>query len=158
MDNTWLNEPEKISQLRDLKGIATGNARILYGSDRNRFYDIITCYFKDDESYGAFLICTIDGSTKALRKEISDCPVKATRLLVDKLMTDTGKVMCKFDVGTKFSGQQGSIGDDGIFEVFKFKGAEEDYGKSQDDLRTMEPLQYSYRPMSSDFKRRRIQY
>ncbi|KAF2278464.1 uncharacterized protein EI97DRAFT_431682 [Westerdykella ornata] len=109
----WMESPEKIARLRDLKNFALGNARLLYGNDRNRYHDIVTAYIpvstSDSTTPGfsnggvgssglgtwvAILIITIDGTSKALREERSECPIRATQALVRGLMRDTGVLFC----------------------------------------------------------------
>ncbi|KAF2658115.1 hypothetical protein K491DRAFT_713882 [Lophiostoma macrostomum CBS 122681] len=115
----WINDPEKIKQVKDLKTLALANARLLYGSDRNRFFDVVTSQFDSlaGTKYGAFLVITVDGTTKPLRKEVNDCPLTACRALVARLHKDTGLLFMKFDVGDQISGQQGTRNNAGKFEL-----------------------------------------
>ncbi|KAF2793157.1 hypothetical protein K505DRAFT_194289, partial [Melanomma pulvis-pyrius CBS 109.77] len=131
--------PEQVKYLKDLKTIAASNARLLYGSDRNRFFDIVVSYDESNGHYGAYLICTIEGTSKALRKDLADSPIKAVQTLVIGLQKDTTLIFTKYDVGDKFIGQQGARNSDGIFKLDDGKqGWKKDPSEAEDDTRGMQ--------------------
>ncbi|KAF2470415.1 uncharacterized protein BDR25DRAFT_314616 [Lindgomyces ingoldianus] len=92
MTANYLDDPEKVKALKDLKTLSNSNARIIYGSDRTRFYDIVIVLNEVTRLYTTHLVVAIDGTTKSLRKEEAVCPLKATRAIVDKLQKDTSLV------------------------------------------------------------------
>ncbi|KAF1843889.1 uncharacterized protein K460DRAFT_266340, partial [Cucurbitaria berberidis CBS 394.84] len=96
-----------VEQVKTLKEMALGNCRLLYGSERFKFYDIAVAEDEDNGAFAAILTCSQDGSIKLLRKEVNDCPVKAVRALVDRLQKDTALLFIKYDVGSQIKGQQG---------------------------------------------------
>ncbi|KAF2685941.1 hypothetical protein K458DRAFT_300320, partial [Lentithecium fluviatile CBS 122367] len=96
----------QIRQLMDLKNFALGNARLLYGSEQRKFYDIVVGA-NEDGKYATVLVCSFDGATKILRKEVALCPLAATQAIVDGLVMDTGLLFSKYDVGDQISDQQG---------------------------------------------------
>ncbi|CAO2656254.1 Nn.00g050570.m01.CDS01 [Neocucurbitaria sp. VM-36] len=104
---SWLLDSEKVEQIKNLRDIALGNCRLLYGSERFKFYDIVVAEDEENASFNAILTCSQDGSTKMLRKDIRDCPVKAVRTMVGQLQKDTALLMKKYDTGSQFRGQQG---------------------------------------------------
>ncbi|KAF1956831.1 hypothetical protein CC80DRAFT_386337, partial [Byssothecium circinans] len=105
----------QITKIADLKNTVLGHARMLYGSERNKFYDIVTIDI--DGKYASILSCSQDGTIKFLRKEVNTCALEATRALVDGLYKDAGLLFTKYDVGDQISGQQGFCGSDGKFAL-----------------------------------------
>ncbi|KAF2747671.1 hypothetical protein M011DRAFT_486501 [Sporormia fimetaria CBS 119925] len=136
----WMSDTDKMIQMRELKMMTLGNARVIYGNDRNRFYDIITSYtlISGQIQYSSILVVTIDGSTKALRKETASDPLVATRNMVQGLMTDAGSIFARIPTGQRFHGQQGITSEDGTFQVFEGSMAERKGGGKGDDTRDME--------------------
>ncbi|KAF2868992.1 hypothetical protein BDV95DRAFT_669947 [Massariosphaeria phaeospora] len=117
--STWLDDP--VRMYSDLKMVGLSHAKVLYGSEFKKFYDFVVSYSVPDEKYGAFLTCSYEGASKALRGEIHDDPVQATRILVDGLQKDCGALFRKVNIGDIFYHQQGAISDDGIFELYDYK-------------------------------------
>jgi hypothetical protein len=111
-----------------------GYCRIIYGSDRNHFYDIVVACHETRVVYSAHLILTFDGTTKILRKAEDYCPLKATEKIVDELSKNVGLVLGKqarhrsrcpsltrideTKVGDEMKGQRGMLDEEGIFQVF----------------------------------------
>lgn len=58
--------------------------------------DIVICEDEDTKEFGAILTCNQNNHTKLLRTETSDSPVKAVRILVDRLQKDTAKLFREF--------------------------------------------------------------
>ncbi|CAA9965795.1 hypothetical protein PTMSG1_09154 [Pyrenophora teres f. maculata] len=104
----WLEDPTKVDQVKTLKEICLGNCRLLYGSERFKFYDIAICEDEDTKTFAAILTCNQDNETKFLRTETSSCPVQAVRVLVHGLEKDTAKLFTKYSVGSQIRGQQGA--------------------------------------------------
>jgi hypothetical protein len=81
-------------QILDLKNHALGHARILYGSEARKFFDIIDAPVAPGKHVAA-LVCSLEGETKTLRMHYANCPVVATHDLVQGLKKDTGMLYCK---------------------------------------------------------------
>ncbi|OAL46071.1 hypothetical protein IQ07DRAFT_518370, partial [Pyrenochaeta sp. DS3sAY3a] len=96
----------KVDEVRALRDICLGNCRLLYGSERFKFYDISIAEDQDSMTFCAILTCNQEGVTKFLRKEVSNCPIRAVRGMVHRLQTDTAILFTKYDVGSQFTGQQ----------------------------------------------------
>ncbi|KAI4633486.1 hypothetical protein J4E80_000852 [Alternaria sp. BMP 0032] len=108
-----------LDKVQTLKEICLGNCRLLYGSERFKFYDIVICEDDDTKKFAAILTCNQEGQTKLLRTELSLCPVVAVRTLVDGLQKDTAKLFLKYAVGSQIRGQQGHTdAETGIFELW----------------------------------------
>ncbi|KAF2702630.1 hypothetical protein K504DRAFT_354386, partial [Pleomassaria siparia CBS 279.74] len=118
LSSTVFANLSKVKHVNNLKTIATSNCRLLYGTDRNRFYDTVISYDEDQSIYGAYLVCTVDGATKALRHELADDPTKAAQMIVNGLVKDTALLFTKYAVGDRMRGQQGERGDKGYFELY----------------------------------------
>lgn len=89
--------------------MALGNAKILYGSEKFKFYglialreacgctdkytDIVVAYSEPDAMFAAVLVCSFNEATKILRKEVAGCPLAAARAIVHSLLTDTGLLL-----------------------------------------------------------------
>ncbi|CAN9093252.1 unnamed protein product [Alternaria alternata] len=131
----WLESTHKLHEIQTLKEISLGNCRLLYGSERFKFYgkalapmlntgidtrlDIVICEDEGTKRFAAILTCNQDGQTKLLRTELSGCPVVAVRTLVDGLQKDTAKLFLKYAVGSQIRGQQGFTNKDtGKFELW----------------------------------------
>ncbi|KAF1828843.1 hypothetical protein BDW02DRAFT_511342, partial [Decorospora gaudefroyi] len=100
--------------------LVLSNCRLLYGSERFKFYDVAICENETDGSFAAMLTCNQSSTTKVLRIQVGDCPLKATRLLSDRIIKDTGKLFTKFTVGSQLQGQQGHTNQEtGVFELTK---------------------------------------
>ncbi|KNG47692.1 dna ligase 1 [Stemphylium lycopersici] len=116
---SWLESSILVEKVKALKEICLGNCRLLYGSERFKFYDIVICEDEDTKEFGAILTCNQNNHTKLLRTETSDSPVKAVRILVDRLQKDTAKLFLKYTVGSQLEGQQGSTDKDtGIYALW----------------------------------------
>ena len=101
-------------KVKNLKEICLGNCRLLYGSERFKFYgisiafdsrpgtdtntDIAVCEDEDKKKFGAILTCSQEGSIKLLRTEVSDDPVDAVRAMVDRLQKDTAIIFGKSSI------------------------------------------------------------
>jgi hypothetical protein len=48
----------------------------------------------EEGKYATVLVCSMEGSTKILRKELGDCPLSATRAIITGLVKDTGVLFC----------------------------------------------------------------
>ncbi|KAF2641607.1 hypothetical protein P280DRAFT_549297 [Massarina eburnea CBS 473.64] len=142
--SSFCNDDHKLAQIEALKNRALGSARILYGSEQRKFFDIIIGSH-DDGKHTAMLVCSLDGWSKLLRKEVDVCPVAATRAMVNGLTKDVGTLFTKFDVGDQISGQQGFSGLDGKFALDEHKIAIRD-GPRLDDTRTLRG-QYAHTPI-----------
>lgn len=58
--------------------------------------DIVVADNEEHGAFGAILSCSQEQSIKILRKETSDCPVKAVRAMVERLQKDTGHLFSMF--------------------------------------------------------------
>ncbi|KAH7138050.1 hypothetical protein B0J11DRAFT_574060 [Dendryphion nanum] len=130
----WLEDHEMVTRINALKPSAISNARILYGSHRNNFIDVQTCRFPvtGESSYGAILTFTHEGVTKAIRREVAGCPLKAVLTLVAQLQTDAGLLLTKYDLGEKFDGPQGETDESGDFKLFETKTPLRSYAAPDD--------------------------
>ncbi|KAI4959501.1 hypothetical protein J4E86_003223 [Alternaria arbusti] len=114
-----VEDGELLDKVQTLKEICLGNCRLLYGSERFKFYDIVICEDDDTKKFAAILTCNQEGQTKLLRTELSLCQVVAVRTLVDGLQKDTAKLFLKYAVGSQIRGQQGHTdAETGIFELW----------------------------------------
>ncbi|USP73204.1 hypothetical protein yc1106_00478 [Curvularia clavata] len=122
IDNfNWLQSTNKVEKVKGLKELCVGNCRLLYGSERFKFYgnsspsvprkphhhhhpiphtltwtkDVVICNDEASKRYCAILTCNQDGQTKFLRTVSGMDPVLAVRELVDGLQKDTSKLFCK---------------------------------------------------------------
>ncbi|PVI06870.1 hypothetical protein DM02DRAFT_667021 [Periconia macrospinosa] len=102
--------------LNELKAPALGHARILYGSEARKYFDILDAPIGPDWHIAA-LVCSFEGETKTLRTCYAESPLEAMNKLVQGLKTDTGKLYCKIQVGDQISGQQGYTGLNGVFQL-----------------------------------------
>jgi hypothetical protein len=89
--------------------MALGNAKILYGCEKFKFYgsgfqtclkartdmqlDIVIAYNELDARFAAVLVCSFNEATKVLRKEVAVCPVTAARTIVHGLHKDSGLLL-----------------------------------------------------------------
>ncbi|XP_014555001.1 hypothetical protein COCVIDRAFT_103549 [Bipolaris victoriae FI3] len=116
---SWLDSSILVEKVNNLKEISLGNCRLLYGSERGKFYDIVIGEDEETKSFGAVLTCNQDSQTKLLRTSTSTCPVKAVRKLVSDLQKDTAKLFLKYGVGSQLDGQQGYTDrDTGEFQLW----------------------------------------
>ncbi|KAF2252545.1 hypothetical protein BU26DRAFT_549111 [Trematosphaeria pertusa] len=122
--DSWLNDPAK--------ACIPASCRFIQLTAQ----DVVTCYNEEEGKHGAVLVCSYDGASKILRKEVAACPLAATRAIVDGLHRDTGLLFAKFDVGDQLYGQQGFRGDSGKFELAEYKSAVKDSGPV-DDTQTL---------------------
>ncbi|KAF2849335.1 hypothetical protein T440DRAFT_452727 [Plenodomus tracheiphilus IPT5] len=131
---SWLANPEKVSAISTLRNNAMGNCKLLYGSDRFKYYDIIICENEDDGKFGALLTCTESSAIKILRNEVADCPVVAVRQMVQRLQRDTALLfVSKYTVGSQIRGQQGYTNKDtGAFELIPTKQDQRIVGPDDD--------------------------
>ncbi|PSN62889.1 hypothetical protein BS50DRAFT_624664 [Corynespora cassiicola Philippines] len=122
----WLLQPNSLKHFRNLQTMALGNARILYGSDRNLFYEPILTHSiylvlaqKDKNNWTATLVNTMEGVTTILRKVTRDEPLLAMAQIVTGLQKDCGKLfnLCGPSLTTKFVGPQGTHTSRGRFVV-----------------------------------------
>ncbi|KAL6709499.1 hypothetical protein ACN47E_001434 [Coniothyrium glycines] len=104
---TWLNDPIKVERVKSLRELAFGNCRLLYGSERGKFFDIVIAEDVENNAFCAILVCSQEGASKILRKEVDDDPLKAVQSMVNHLQKDTACLFHKFDVGSQLKGQQG---------------------------------------------------
>ncbi|KAH8727128.1 hypothetical protein GQ44DRAFT_758218 [Phaeosphaeriaceae sp. PMI808] len=104
---SWLEDQAKVSIVEKLKTMALGNCRLLYGSERQKFYDVVVSVNEENKIFVAALVCNKDPASKFLRTSINDCPVKAVRDMVDCLQKDTMRLFEKYSVGSMIVGQQG---------------------------------------------------
>ncbi|KAI8939565.1 hypothetical protein NX059_003329 [Plenodomus lindquistii] len=116
---SWLANPEKVSAISGLRNSVMGNCKLLYGSQRFKFYDIIICESEHDGKFGALLTCIESSTTKILRNEVAECPVVAVRQMVQRLQRDTALLFTeKYSVGSQLYGQQGYTNKEtGAFEL-----------------------------------------
>ncbi|EOA89829.1 uncharacterized protein SETTUDRAFT_26155 [Exserohilum turcica Et28A] len=105
---SWLTSSTLVNSINSLKELCLGNCRLLYGSERFRFYDIVICEDEANKRFCALLTCNMDGQTKILRVETDACAVTAVQMLVGRLQRDTAKLFAKYNVGSQIEGQQGS--------------------------------------------------
>ncbi|KAG9197274.1 hypothetical protein G6514_001913 [Epicoccum nigrum] len=136
-DDCWLSDQSKLEQLQTLRVTALGNAKMLYGSEKFKFFDIVIAYSQPDAKYGAVLVCSFNESTKILRKEVAHCPVKAARAIVHGLHVDTGLLFTKYDVGDQLAGQQGGTARGGEFGLYEGKCAVNNREEEQDDTSSL---------------------
>ncbi|KAF1362548.1 hypothetical protein EJ07DRAFT_174980 [Lizonia empirigonia] len=134
---SWLNSQNKLEQLHELRVMALGNAKILYGSEKFKFYDVVIAYSGPEAKFAAVLVCSFNEATKILRKEVSTCPVAAARAIVHGLHTDSGLLLSKYDVGDQLFGQQGGTPHGGEFGLFDWKRAVNDPAQDQDDTSSL---------------------
>lgn len=73
--------------------MALGNAKLLYGSEKFKFYDVAIAYNESEAKFAAILVCSFNEATKILRKEVAVCPIAAVRAIVYGLHTDTGLLL-----------------------------------------------------------------
>lgn len=89
--------------------MALGNAKILYGSEKFKFYgsltrwcstthadtvaDVVLAYSKPEAMFAAILVCSFNDASKILRKEVAACPIAAARAIVYGLHVDTGLLL-----------------------------------------------------------------
>ncbi|KAJ6201359.1 hypothetical protein J3E72DRAFT_428097 [Bipolaris maydis] len=126
---SWLDSSILVEKVNNLKEISLGNCRLLYGSERGKFYgitnphhpckssqahmqekDIVIGEDEKTKSFGAVLTCNQDNQTKLLRTSTSNCPVNAVRNL---------HVTVKYGVGSQLEGQQGYTDKDtGEFQLW----------------------------------------
>ncbi|KAF1946730.1 hypothetical protein EJ02DRAFT_393867 [Clathrospora elynae] len=105
--DSWLTSSMMVDKVNTLKNVCLGNCRLLYGSERFKFYDIVICEDESDKKFCAILTCNQEAMTKLLRTQVSHCPVEAVRTLVDRLQKDTARLFKKYTVGSQLQGQQG---------------------------------------------------
>ncbi|KAJ4309536.1 hypothetical protein N0V94_008882 [Neodidymelliopsis sp. IMI 364377] len=134
---SWLSNQNKLEHLHELRVMALGNAKVLYGVEKYKFYDIIIAYSEPDAKFAAILVCIFNEATKILRKEIATCPIVAARTIVYGLQKDSGLLLNKYNVGDQLFGQQGGIPADGIFGLYDWKRAVNDPTQDQDDTSTL---------------------
>ncbi|CAI6338754.1 unnamed protein product [Periconia digitata] len=87
---------QEIRQILDLKIYALSHARILYGSEARKFYDILDAPVAPNSmdtpgKFLAVLVCSLEGASKTLRIAYADeGPVHAVNKLVQELKRDSG--------------------------------------------------------------------
>ncbi|KAH6637704.1 hypothetical protein C7974DRAFT_411172 [Boeremia exigua] len=133
----WLQNQSKLEQLHELRVMALGNAKIIYGSEKFKFYDVLVAYSEPDAKFAAILVCSFNEAAKILRKEVAGCPLAATRAIVYGLQVDTGLLLSKYDVGDQLFGQQGGTPREGIFDLYEWKRAVSDPAQDQDDTSSL---------------------
>ncbi|KAF1929055.1 uncharacterized protein M421DRAFT_4870 [Didymella exigua CBS 183.55] len=129
---SWLNNQAKLEQLHELRVMALGNAKIIYGSEKFKFYDVVVAYSAPEAKFAAVLVCNFNEATKILRKEVAACPLAAVRDIVHGLHVDT-----KYNVGDQLFGQQGGTLRDGVFGLHEWKSAVADSSQDQDDTSSL---------------------
>ncbi|KAJ4384509.1 hypothetical protein N0V86_000108 [Didymella sp. IMI 355093] len=134
---SWLNSQSKLEQLHELRVMALGNAKMLYGSERFKFYDVVIAYSEPNAMFAAVLVCSFNDATKILRKKVAACPLAAARAIVHGLHVDSGLLLTKYDVGDQILGQQGGIPRDGEFGLYEWKRAVNNPGQDQDDVSSL---------------------
>ncbi|KAJ4290899.1 hypothetical protein N0V90_010095 [Kalmusia sp. IMI 367209] len=138
--DSLVNDQSKVREVIDVKQLVLSNARILYGSESRKFFDFVTGRAASGK-YTCVLVCSLEGSTKILRKEVSNCPLGAARALADGLIKDTGLLFDKYDVGYQLTNQQGYRDEGEQFKLDEYKSAAR-YSGPVDDTKT---LRYDYR-------------
>ncbi|KAF2827323.1 hypothetical protein CC86DRAFT_455013 [Ophiobolus disseminans] len=113
--SSWYDNEAKFVQFENLRNVALGNCRILYGSDRWKFYDIVLGIEEDESEFCVALVCSREGTSKVLRGCISDCPLKAIRALTTRLQKDS-MTLLKAGAGVMMTGQQGHTDGDGKWQ------------------------------------------
>ncbi|KAL5374278.1 hypothetical protein PMIN06_009930 [Paraphaeosphaeria minitans] len=112
-----VKDPSTVTALLELKNLVLGNARILYGSESRKFFDLVTAR-NPAGKHVCVLVCSLDGHTRILRKEMtSTSALDASRALADSLIRDAGELLAIADVGDQLHGQQGFRGESGIFKL-----------------------------------------
>ncbi|KAF3047488.1 hypothetical protein E8E12_008669 [Didymella heteroderae] len=135
---SWLNSQSKqLEQLHELRVMALGNAKMLYGSEKFKFYDVVIAHSEPNAMFAAVLVCSFSDATKILRKEVAACPLAAARAIVHGLHVDTGLLLTKHNVGDQIIGQQGGTPRDGEFELYEWKRAVNDPSQDQDDVSSL---------------------
>ncbi|KAF2026790.1 hypothetical protein EK21DRAFT_29175, partial [Setomelanomma holmii] len=116
-----------------LKTTALANCRLLYGSDRFKFYDILQSMDEEENTFCIALVCSREGESKILRMAVDDCPIKAIRSMVVRLQKDCFPVLMNVGAGLQSGGQLGYSNElTGKFELaepmrfFKPDGAVDD--------------------------------
>ncbi|KAF3050005.1 hypothetical protein E8E11_009658 [Didymella keratinophila] len=135
--DSWLSNQTKLEQLHQLRTMALGNAKILYGSEKFKFFDVVIAYSEPNTMFAAVLVCSFNDATKILRKEVAACPLAAARAIVHRLHVDSGLLLTKYDVGDQIFGQQGGTPRDGEFGLHEWKRAVNDPGQDQDDVSSL---------------------
>ncbi|KAJ4990781.1 hypothetical protein SVAN01_03790 [Stagonosporopsis vannaccii] len=134
---SWLNSQSKLEILHELRLVALGNAKILYGSEKFKFYDVVVACCEPEAKFAAILVCTYNEATKILRKAVAECPLAAARAIVHGLHVDTGLLLCKYDAGDQLFGQQGGTQRGGEFGLYNGKRAVNDPNRDQDDTSSL---------------------
>ncbi|KAH3906482.1 hypothetical protein HBH56_204510 [Parastagonospora nodorum] len=115
---SWTADKAKFARFESLKEMTLGTCRLLYGSERFRFYDIVIGADEGETTFCAALVLSKDGSTKILRTSCSDCPIKATQIIVSQLHKDVFPLLVNLGAGAQLQGQQGyTNGLTGTFEL-----------------------------------------
>ncbi|KAL5121160.1 hypothetical protein ACEQ8H_001012 [Pleosporales sp. CAS-2024a] len=134
---SWMSDCAKTGRLEQLKNMVLGTCRLLYGSERFKFYDIVIGATDDETTFCAALSCNKDGMTKILRTTLHDCPIKATEAMVRQLQKDVMPLLVNFGPGTQLAGQQGYTNHlSGKFELAEEKEKTKPDGAA-DDTETM---------------------
>ncbi|KAF9701706.1 hypothetical protein EKO04_000725 [Ascochyta lentis] len=134
---SWLNNQNKLEQIHKLRVMALGNAKILYGSEKFKYYDVVIAYSETDAKFAALLVCSFNEASKILRKEVAVCPIAAARAIVHGLHTDSGLLFSKYNVGDQLFGQQGGTPHGGEFGLYEWKRAVNDPTQDQDDTSSL---------------------
>jgi hypothetical protein len=134
--------------------------------------------------YAAVLVCSMEGSSKILRREVGPSPLSATRAIVNGLVMDTGLlfgtcqqnsteideylyIVGKYDVGDQISDQQGhQNAETEAFELDANKSALRDDWPvdATETLRRSNVMGRAFPPLGSradrekDFVRKRLRY
>ncbi|KAJ4412727.1 hypothetical protein N0V91_000489 [Didymella pomorum] len=117
--------------------MALGNAKILYGSEKFKFFDVVIAYSELNAVFAAVLLCSFNDATKILRKEVAACPLTAARAIVHGLHVDSGLLLTKYNVGDQILGQQGGTPSDGEFGLYHWKRAVNGPSQDQDDTSSL---------------------
>ncbi|KAJ8111355.1 hypothetical protein OPT61_g6030 [Boeremia exigua] len=126
-----------LEQLHELRVMALGNAKIIYGSEKFKFYDVVVAYSEPDAKFAVILVCNFNEATKILRKEVARCPLAAARAMIRGLHADTGLLLSKYDVGDQIFGQQGSTSSEGNFGLYEWKHAVSDPSQDKDETSSL---------------------
>ncbi|KAJ4345159.1 hypothetical protein N0V95_005884 [Ascochyta clinopodiicola] len=132
----WLNNLNKLEQLHELRVMALGNAKMLYGVEKFKYYGS-RFFHAPHAKFAALLVCSFNEATKILRKEVAACPIAAARAIVHGLHTDSGLLLNKYNVGDQLFGQQGGTPHGGAFGLYEWKRAVNDPTQDQDDTSTL---------------------
>ncbi|KAH7095170.1 hypothetical protein FB567DRAFT_586499 [Paraphoma chrysanthemicola] len=118
-------EQVKARTFESLKITALANCRLLYGSERMKFYDIVLGMDEDEKTFCVALVCSREGESKILRTMASDCPLKAIRGMVVRLQKDCFPLLMQFGAGVQTRGQLGYTNE--LTGKWIFEGSDNSY-------------------------------